>query len=601
MGKIRILDEAVANQVAAGEIVDRPASVVKELVENSIDAGAKKITVEIQKGGTQLIRVSDDGCGMSREDAILSLERHATSKIKSAEDLASVTTMGFRGEAIPSIASVSQFKMSTKTKDDSLGTEIVINGGKPEIRDTGEATGTVIEVKSLFFNIPARRKFLRGDSTEAAHIVHLMEGLAIAHPTVSFILIKDGKQVWQAAATTNDSIRLRDIFGSDFTRRLIRVEAAEVNDIIISGHIAKIGEGRPDREQQFIVLNRRVVQCQDIYKPLKEAYAELMPKGRNPLAVLHIKMNPLSFDCNVHPAKREVRLHKPDLLKQAVFEIVQAALEHEYTPDTPKTSNSQPTAIPYIPYTTQPANPRLPLAQEVPILTSKVTDQGNTVGNEPEETYISPVCKITPPAVQFIKDTQSELLEIQKEKEYEILAGLHNKWLILESKEGLVLLDIKGATERILFETLKRESDTGCIKMQKLLIPEVLSLPAKDISWITENNQSLVKAGFAIEAFGENTVKLDAIPACLPQLDSRNTILEVCNTLKASGTFNNSDLVVQAIIRSVTALAKPDVTQTAPQLLERLLKCDQPYASPKGNPTMIQWSFFELERKFHRK
>ena len=336
MGKIRLLTDEVASQVAAGEVVERPASVVKELVENSIDAGARRIRVEFARGGTQLIRVEDDGSGMDREDALLSLERHATSKIRTAADLADVGTMGFRGEAVPSIASVSRFRLVTRPAEAAAGTEIQIAGGKIEsVSDSGGAPGTSVEVRSLFFNLPARKKFLRGEETEAAHILHQMQSLAIAHPDVAMTLVRDGRVVWQAAATKDHEVRIRDLFGADFVGRLMAVQPIEEHGILIEGFVAKPGEGRPDRELQFVVLNRRVVQCPAVFQSLREAYAEALPKGRHPLAVLRVTMDPFSFDCNVHPAKREVRLHRPDQVRQAVYSAARQArmcFEHLWRP-----------------------------------------------------------------------------------------------------------------------------------------------------------------------------------------------------------------------------------------------------------------------------
>jgi DNA mismatch repair protein MutL len=349
MGKIRLLPDDVASQVAAGEVVERPASVVKELVENSVDAGARRITVEFVRGGTQLIRVVDDGCGMDREDALLSLERHATSKIRTAGDLASVTTMGFRGEAVPSIASVSRFRMATRPHGKDAGTEIVVAGGKIEsVSDSGEAPGTSIEIRSLFFNLPARRKFLRGEETESAHIIHQMQSLALAHPDVAMTLLREGKMLWQAAATADLGVRIRDLFGEDFLRRMLPIEQGVENGIEISGFLSRPGEGRPDREQQFVILNGRVVQCPAIFQPLREAYSEALPRGRHPLAVLCISMDPLAFDCNVHPAKREIRLHRPDQLRQAVFLTARRMLENLRNPAVRIESQTSPPAPAHI-------------------------------------------------------------------------------------------------------------------------------------------------------------------------------------------------------------------------------------------------------------
>ncbi|MFA6094244.1 MAG: DNA mismatch repair endonuclease MutL [Elusimicrobiota bacterium] len=576
MGKIRLLPDEVASQVAAGEVVERPASVVKELVENSVDAGARRIVVEFARGGTQLIRVADDGCGMDREDALLSLERHATSKIRTAEDLARVTTMGFRGEAVPSIASVSRFRLVTRPPGAEAGTEIVIAGGKIEsVSDSGEAPGTAIEVRALFFNLPARRKFLRGEETEAAHIIHQMESLAIAHPDVAMTLVRDGRRLWQAAATTDPGVRLRDLFGADFLKRLVPIEPREENGITISGHLARPGEGRPDRDQQFIVLNGRVVQCPAIYQPLREAYSEAIPKGRHPLAVLRVSMDPLAFDCNVHPAKREVRIHRPDLLRQAVFLVARSMLDNLRRPAVPP---PQPAALP-----TAPSGPP-------------------TESTPAHRAPVIPAASAAPEMQAFQAPPQGEWSMDQEEERFELIGGLADRWIVMRSGEGLVLLDARGASERILFESLKRETEAGAAPAQRLLLPEVIELPAKDSAWISENLEPLQAAGFLLEPFGGTTFKVEALPACLAANDARTALLDLCESLRASGSLGSRPLVLDALIRSVSSLAAvksfPFDPVRARQLVRELLRCQLPYASPRGHPTMIQWSFSELERKF---
>ncbi len=566
MGKIRLLPDEVASQVAAGEVVERPASVVKELVENGVDAGARRIVVEFARGGTQLIRVADDGCGMDREDALLSLERHATSKIRSAGDLARVTTMGFRGEAVPSIASVSRFRMVTRPAAAEAGTEIVVAGGKIEsVTDSGEAPGTTVEVRSLFFNLPARRKFLRGEETEAAHIIHQMESLAIAHPDIAMTLVRDGRRLWQAAATTDPGVRLRDLFGADFLKRLVPIGPREENGITISGHLARPGEGRPDRDQQFIVLNGRVVQCPAVYQPLKEAYSEAIPRGRHPLAVLRVSMDPMAFDCNVHPAKREIRLHRPDLLRQAVFLAARAMLDNL----------GRPTIAP-------PESP------------GSVTPPGFTPCER------TPVAPAAPEA--FHAPPQTEWPMDREEEKFELIGGLADRWILMRSAEGLVLLDARGASERILFESLKREIETGSAPAQRLLLPEVIELPAKDSAWISENLEALRTAGFLLEPFGGSTFKVEGLPACLAANDARASLLDLCESLRSTGSLGGRPLVLDALIRSVSSLAAVKSFSFDPvrarQLVRELLRCELPYASPRGHPTMIQWSFSELGRKF---
>ena len=580
MGKIRLLPDEVASQVAAGEVVERPASVVKELVENSLDAGAGRITVEFVRGGIQAIRVVDDGCGMDREDALLSLERHATSKIRSAGDLASVVTMGFRGEAVPSIASVSRFRMVTRPHGAGEGTEIVVSGGKIEsVSDSGEAPGTSIEVRSLFFNLPARKKFLRGEETEAAHIVHLMQSLALSHPDVAMTLIREGKKLWQAAASRDLGVRIRDVFGEDFLRRLLPMEPADSHGVKISGFLSKPGDGRPDREQQFVVLNGRVVQCPAIFQPLREAYAEALPRGRHPLAVLILEMDPLAFDCNVHPSKREIRLHRPDQVRQAVFLAARGLRERLGRPAMnvvhPPALLSKQTSIPGDLALSNSAGPDRPIPQ-------------------------------APPLVTAFDPRPQENLNLEKqspaEESFQLIGGLDNRWVLMQSREGLVLLNIRAASERILFENLRREMETGTVPAQRLLMPEVIELPVRDAVWISENLDALQKTGFVIEPFGGNTFKLEALPPVLAGRDVRATLLDICESLRATGSLGNPPLAIESLARSVSVLAAIDgfsyEENSARKLVRELLRCELPYASPRGHPTMIQWSFSELERKF---
>ena len=572
MGKIRLLTDEVASQVAAGEVVERPASVVKELVENSIDAGARRIRVEFARGGTQLIRVEDDGSGMDREDALLSLERHATSKIRTAADLADVGTMGFRGEAVPSIASVSRFRLVTRPAEAAAGTEIQIAGGKIEsVSDSGGAPGTSVEVRSLFFNLPARKKFLRGEETEAAHILHQMQSLAIAHPDVAMTLVRDGRVVWQAAATKDHEVRIRDLFGADFVSRLMAVQPIEEHGILIEGFVAKPGEGRPDRELQFVVLNRRVVQCPAVFQSLREAYAEALPKGRHPLAVLRVTMDPLSFDCNVHPAKREVRLHRPDQVRQAVYAAARQALDAFRTP-------------------VEAAPKELPRAQteELP----------EVVPHRPSRPAFSP-----PPQMDLPVMPQPERA-VENDDAFRLLDGLGGRWILMEGAEGLVLLDVRAASERILFEGLRREAALGHVASQRLLLPEIVELTPKDAVWISENLEALQKAGFLLEAFGGFSFKVEALPSCLSERDARAALLDVCETLRSTGLLGSGQPVLDALVRSVSRIAALNgfayEESRARRLVRELLKCELPYACPQGRPTMIQWSFSELDRKFGR-
>ena len=364
MNRIRLLTEQVANQIAAGEVVERPASVVKELVENSLDADARKITIEIDAGGRSLIRVTDDGFGMSRDDALLCLERHATSKIQRAEDLASIATMGFRGEALPSIASVSRFTLTTRERDGNSpeGTQIIVNGGKiAEVKAAGSATGTSIEVRQLFFNLPARRKFLRTEETEAAHIQHYLTLAALAFPEVAFTFVKDGRNVWQlpavkSGAATSSRIealreRLRALLGDEkllpvnFSASLEKnfgpeeteisfetasPEKSEIgnrkSEIKIWGLIGSPGVSRATRESQFVFVNRRPVENRGINYALIEGYHNALMKGRYPVCCLFLEIDPAAVDVNIHPAKREVKFHREFEIRKFVAQAVKETL-----------------------------------------------------------------------------------------------------------------------------------------------------------------------------------------------------------------------------------------------------------------------------------
>ena len=329
MGRIRLLSETVASQVAAGEVVERPASVVKELVENSLDAGARNIDIAIRRGGISLVRVIDDGCGMDRDDALLSLERHATSKIRSAADLQAVATLGFRGEALPSIASVSRFRVSTREAGAIAGTEIIVNGGKIDVvRDGGEAPGTQVEVRSLFYNLPARRKFLRSENTESRNIEHQIHLQAIGHPEIGFSLMRDDRIVFQLPATATLGDRIRDLYGVELLQRLVEVNGAASPKIQISGFIGQAGLSRQTRSQQLVFVNGRAIESNLITGAVREGYHTALMKGQYPVTFLFVELDPAAVDVNVHPAKREVRFRDPNGVREAVVRCIQQTLEH---------------------------------------------------------------------------------------------------------------------------------------------------------------------------------------------------------------------------------------------------------------------------------
>src|SRR5436305_3518951 len=327
MSRIRLLPETVASQVAAGEVVERPASVVKELIENSIDADARKIDVIIRRGGISLVRVIDDGCGMDRDDALLSLERHATSKIRSAADLQAVATLGFRGEALPSIASVSRFRLSTRETDAVAGTEIIVNGGKLEtVRDGGEAPGTQVGVRSLFHNLPARRKFLRSENTESRNIEHQIHLQAIGHPQIGFSLMRDDRILFQLPPAATLSDRIRDLYGVELLQRLAEVIDVASPSIRVHGFIGQAGLSRQTRTQQLVFVNGRAIESSLIIAGIREGYHTELMKGQYPVTFLFLELDPAAVDVNVHPAKREVRFRDPNGVREAIARCIQETL-----------------------------------------------------------------------------------------------------------------------------------------------------------------------------------------------------------------------------------------------------------------------------------
>src|SRR5213080_2001299 len=329
MSRIRLLPETVASQVAAGEIVERPGSVVKELVENSIDAGARKVDILIRRGGISLMRVIDDGSGMDRDDALLSLERHATSKIRSVSDLEAIGTLGFRGEALPSIASVSRFRLTSREPDAVAGTEILVNGGKIDIvRDGGEAPGTQVEVRSIFYNLPGRRKFLRSENTETRNIEHQLHLQAIGHPQIAFSLLRDDRILLQLPATVRLSDRIRDLYGAELLQRLVEVSDLASSKIRISGFIGQAGLSRQTRSQQLVFVNGRAIESSLITGAIREGYHTALMKGQYPVTFLFLELDPSAVDVNVHPAKREVRFRDPNGMREAVVRCIQQTLEH---------------------------------------------------------------------------------------------------------------------------------------------------------------------------------------------------------------------------------------------------------------------------------
>jgi DNA mismatch repair protein MutL len=615
MNRIRLLSEQVANQIAAGEVVERPASVVKELVENALDAQATRVVVEVQAGGRSLIRVTDDGIGMSRDDALLCLERHATSKIQRAEDLSAIVTMGFRGEALPSIASVSRMSLTTRERqsESPAATQVVIHGGRIiEVKEAGAPTGTAIEVRQLFYNLPARRKFLRSEETEYSHIHHSVLLAALAHPAVAFTFVKDGKTVWQLASVPPDTRtgaelaslreRMRALFGAgtkllpvDFAAR---VEASGGLDPVLEemeggkpgaeqrerfriwGWIGQPGVSRSTREEQHLFVNRRPVENRGLNFALIEGYHTALMKGRYPVGCLFLEIDPAAVDVNIHPAKREVKFHQERAVRQFTAQAIREALLNFHGPGSATASTGGTEANPpsmVMPVASGPVlvAPAAPL--ELPSFTAltgtALLSRTPVPVPAPVETPLRSVAlPLEPqlPALSRKPEGADEPPEVVAGKglaagtpapalasteplplltvPLRLVGVVGRLYVVLESDRGLVLMDQHAAHERILFEQMLRRLEEGDAPSQRLLLPETVELSVRDAQFLREQLSVLTRMGVGLSEFGERTFLLDGLPPMVKAKEPRRFVLELIDELKAAGQQVNSQRLGEATI-----------------------------------------------------
>lgn len=584
MPRIHVMPDALASQVAAGEVVERPASVVKELVENSLDAGAKEVRVEIQRGGVALVKVSDDGIGMNREDAVLSLERHATSKLRDKEGLTSIVTLGFRGEALPSIASVARFRLTTRERDALEGTEITVEGGKlRDVRDAGCPPGTTVEVRDLFYNIPARRKFLRSETTEAAHIDYQVRLHALACPEARVIHRKDGRTAFDVAASSDRRVRIGDLFGRDLLSKLQVLPRVEHPGMAVSGYLLPPEAARKSRRGQYLFLNGRPVYDRVVWRALEEGFRGALPAGRHPVAWLWLEMDPHLVDVNVHPAKREVRFHRPSELRALILEAVGQRSEMG--------------------------------AQE-----SAVGNRGSGVGGDGgQKISDTPVQAVAtsdgdaergraetgaPPRV-WQAEAQPEFgeeVEAPAAPAFRVVGVLEGRYLVLDASDGLVLLEGEAARERILYERFMAGAERGVPESQGLLVPVLLELEARDADVALRNAENFREAGMEVESFGGVTVQLRSLPALLSDADPKALLLDLVDELVASVESRaGRKLTFEKFageLAKVGARGERCRAESAQALLDQLFTCDLPYCTPDGRPTLVQYSSAELRRRF---
>ena len=595
---IRLLPDHVANKIAAGEVVERPASVLKELIENALDAGATEIEVELLGGGRRLIRVTDNGSGMSRDDALMSVERHATSKIRDVDDIERVHTLGFRGEALAAIASVSRFELTTRPHDDLSGTTLSIAAGRMnQVSEAGAPPGTSILVRNLFFNVPARRKFLRTDQTELAHARQVFLVHALAHPQAGFRLVVEEKEVYRLAAGATLDERIRQLFGARLLESLRPVQYEDIEARV--GGYAGLGRiSRADRNEQYIFVNGRAASAAVVGHAIREAYNTIIPKGRHPVLFLFIDVDPEQVDVNVHPTKKEVRFRRTREVRDAVMKALDGALREEQgrvgpapTPWTPPLSTGLASDRVEVPRIRIADLPELQ-----PFAYPREEEEPPADADRPPED--------TRPGTR-IEPVDDEAIGSAPWSWCRILGQAGGLYVVMETDGGMVLMDPHAAHERVLFERFMKQLLRRNVRSQGLLVPESVDLSPQDMECVQQHMDLLREMGFGIAEFGGDTVLVDALPSCLGNVSATSVLGQVARSLEEAGPRGGTERFAEERVAKAACKAAVKANdllkvEEIEQLVVDLARADMPYTCPHGRPTIIFMSYRELNRKFGR-
>ncbi len=570
MARIRLLPEEVINKIAAGEVVDRPAAVVRELIENSLDAGAKRIEISIRGAGTREIRVADDGGGMERDDLILAFDRHSTSKLEKFADLDRISSMGFRGEALPSIAGVSRVRVTTRPPGALAATRIEIRGGA--IRDVAEAgapEGTEVEVRSLFYNTPARRKFLKTTRTELARITEEVTSHALANPGVAFSFQRDGEQVFSLPAAAGLGERIADLWGTRAAGALFPVRASE-GEVGVEGWLVKPAAAGRFRKGLILIVNRRPIRDRMLSAAVGEGYGPRLSRGGGPAGVIAIGIPGGSVDVNIHPAKREVRFPRPGRVRRLVSRAVEEGL---------RSLSGEGTFYP-------PPRPPSP---------GGVGEGGVSPAAEPEELELFAGGTAAGPGPAGPVPAGPSL--------YALVGQAGNRYLVVESPRGVSLIDQHAAHERILYERFRRALAAERIEVQPLLTPVNLELSPSRAARLEERTGLLAELGIEIEPFGSDSFIIRALPAILFDWNREELVLELISRIEEGGKTSDprEEIIIRlACLAAVKARQRLETPQLG-RLVEELLACREPDCCPHGRPTMITLGWEELEKRFGRK
>ncbi len=638
MSKITVLDQATINKIAAGEVVERPSSVVKELVENAIDAKATAITVEIKEGGISFIRVTDNGVGMEKEDVSTAFLRHATSKIKSALDLLSIGSLGFRGEALSSICAVSQVELLTKTKNDFIGTRYVIEGGEEKIlEEAGCPSGTTFLVRNLFYNTPARKKFLKSAVTEGGHINELLERLALSKPDISFKYMNNGKTILHTTGNKDIKEIIYYIYGKDIASSIIPILDTEDNsEIKLTGYIGKPVIAKGNRSHETYFVNGRYVKCSIITRAIEDAYQSYMMGHKYPFTAIHINIPQEFIDVNVHPTKMELRFADNEKMYHIVYDTIRNTLsgknmivpvsfseKEDKKIQQQQLFQRQKTYIPE-PFEVRRKEQTVPIVQEAistyqatkPIIQETISsaakynnnDEYNVITKQ-EPSIVVQENKSFVPTKQIENQEQLtlplDLLSKDNKKEFHLIGQLFATYWLIEMEDQLFIIDQHAAHEKVLFERMMQKlHQKEEIITQNLVPPMILSLTLREADCLKRNLAIFEKLGFILEDFGGLEYKVTAVPADFVTVDNKELLLEVLDTLLADREFKNADIVLEKIASlSCKAAVKGNHRMSeaeAKQLISDMLTLENPYHCPHGRPTTISMSKQELERKFKR-
>ena len=599
MPAIRLLPDTLVNQIAAGEVVERPSSVVKELVENALDAGARRLDVELAEGGIRLIRMRDDGGGMGPEDIALAVERHATSKIGSLEDLECVGTLGFRGEALPSIASVSRFSITSRRGDDAHGSRLEVEGGKRlPPRPQAHPVGSTVEVRDLFFNVPARRKFLRAERTEYGHVEDWLRSLALARPGIELRLSHNGRpsRSYRPVAADADALaRVAEALGEEFTSRCLRLDH-EGAGLRLHGWVGLPTASRSSADQQYFYVNGRAVRDRTVAHAVRQAYADVLFHGRHPAYVLFLEIDPRRVDVNVHPAKHEVRFRDGRLVHDFVYRTLHEALAGTRAGAAVAhaegvTAAPSPAASAYAPVQ---AGMSLPVRETMAAYSLLYGAVGADVA-------LADVALVEPEAGGTLAPADDRVAPPLGFA----LAQLHGVFILAENAAGLVLVDMHAAHERITYERLKQAQDEGGIRSQVLLVPVTLAVAEREADLAEREGDALAALGFELRRAGPQSLSVRAVPALLADEEPRALVLDVLDELREHGgsrvveQARNELLATLACHTSVRANRKLGIAEMN-ALLRDMEATERSGQCNHGRPTWVQLSKAELDRLFLR-